>query len=297
MTVSCEEIFEATGLTAGIESGFSALGLLDSSIDGTLSFAEQEKFLRQAEKNQCIAGVFITPDIVPKVRRKDINLIVCEDARYSFYTLYNYCAAKRYRKTASVVHHTAEIHPSAYVAENNVQIGASTRVEAGAIILPDVVIKNDCLIGPGAVLGCDDAEIKTTSKGNIRVIHDGRLLIGERVDIGANCTIDKGFSYRDTVIGDDTKVATTTSIGHGAHIGQNCRLLCCTILGSSAIGNNVRINPRAVVSNQVTVGDDAVISLGAVVVRPVPEGGHVTGNFAVDHTQFIYEMAKTYGRF
>jgi UDP-3-O-[3-hydroxymyristoyl] glucosamine N-acyltransferase len=59
------------------------------------------------------------------------------------------------------------------------------------------------------------------------------------------------------------------------------------LAGSVRLGNDVWIGPNSTISNGVTVGDGAKVSLGAVVTRDVPAGARVTGNFAVDHEKFL----------
>lgn len=285
---------KGVGLKLDQQFTFANLGLITSELPNVLSFIESDKFVEKLLTNENIRGVLVAPEVAKKING-EVTKLVCDDPRYYFYALYNYRALKTYVRKPSQIHPTAKIHPRAFVSDYNVEIGANVIVEPNATILPDVTLGADCLVGAGTVLGCDDAEIKRTSRGMLRVVHDGRLIIGDRVEIGAGCTIDKGFSFQDTVIGEDTKIANTTYIGHSVQIGKRCLLLCCTILGSSVVEDNARINPKAIISNQIRIGEGATVSLGAVVVSSVPRNGHVSGNFAVDHRKFLYHYSRTFG--
>jgi UDP-3-O-[3-hydroxymyristoyl] glucosamine N-acyltransferase len=59
------------------------------------------------------------------------------------------------------------------------------------------------------------------------------------------------------------------------------------VAGSSVLGERVWVGPSATISNGLTVGDDASISLGAVVTRDVAPRARMTGNFAVEHERFL----------
>lgn len=74
-----------------------------------------------------------------------------------------------------------------------------------------------------------------------------------------------------TVIGDDCVLRNTTTIG-------NKKLRDGTYSQAPRIGNRVDIGAHAVIIGAVTIGDDAVIGAGAVVVKDVPARAVVAGN-------------------
>ena len=112
------------------------------------------------------------------------------------------------------------------------------------------------------------------------VFHIGKVVIGKNVEIRANACIDKGlFAYRNTIVGDNTKVNTLAMIGHGVQIGNSCFIhTCASISGSSTIGDNVWVSPNAAIINGTVVGDNAIIGIGAVVIRNVEAGAVMVGN-------------------
>ena len=59
------------------------------------------------------------------------------------------------------------------------------------------------------------------------------------------------------------------------------------IAGAAVLGERVGVGPSASISNGLSVGDDACVTLGAVVTAAVPAGARVSGNFAVDHERFL----------
>lgn len=95
----------------------------------------------------------------------------------------------------------------------------------------------------------------------------------------------------------DTKIGKNIQLQHGVGlvvnhetiIGENCVLRNSTTIGNKKladgsysaapkIGNNVDIGANVVIIGAITIGDNAVIGAGSVVVKDVPEGAVVVGN-------------------
>jgi serine O-acetyltransferase len=84
--------------------------------------------------------------------------------------------------------------------------------------------------------------------------HLGTIVIGSGSAIGRNCTI-----------------AHNVTIGHAGGRSRSAG-------GNPVIGNRVYIGPGAIIIGPITIGDDALIGAGAVVVKSVPPRGVVVGN-------------------
>jgi UDP-3-O-[3-hydroxymyristoyl] glucosamine N-acyltransferase len=254
----------------------------------TLTFLDDAKFLDALRANPNVTAAFVTPELDRALGDAPLTRIVCDDPRYYFYALHNHLAGANYRRTPSRIHETAVVHPRAFVAEHNVEIGAHTVVEPNATVLPDVVVGAHCVIRPGAVLGTEGFEHKRTSRGILSVRHTGRVVLGDHVEIGANACLDKGLNERDTVVGDHTKVDNLVHIAHGAHVGSRCFVIACAMVaGTVTVEDDAWVGPNASVAPQVTIGRAGFVSLGSVVTRAVAAGQHVSGNFAIDHRRFL----------
>jgi serine acetyltransferase len=79
--------------------------------------------------------------------------------------------------------------------------------------------------------------------------------------------------HAGTRLGDDVVLRHNTTIGTVGAVGEERDESAAPI-----IGDRVDIGTSALVLGPVTVGDDAVIGAGAVVVRDVPAGATVVGN-------------------
>jgi UDP-3-O-[3-hydroxymyristoyl] glucosamine N-acyltransferase len=288
------EIFGALGINISKNIAFGQLGLANCSEANTLTFCDDKNYVSVINENDNILGVFCTPEIGIQIENSK-ELIAVDDPRWYFYTLYNYVARKNYTKIPTVIDKSAKIHETAFVSDYNVIIGKHVMIGPNSTILPDVIVNDNCRIGASSVLGCDDLEIKDTSRGLLKVFHDGKVKLSSDVSIGCNCTITKGFFNQDTTVGSGSFVSNNSFIGHRVQIGVNSLILACIICGSAKIGNNVRINPGAVVSNQINIGDNASVTLGSVVVKDVEQNKKVTGNFAIEHNWFMYKYYKIFG--
>ncbi len=103
------------------------------------------------------------------------------------------------------------------------------------------------------------------------IIRDGfRLKLGRYVAIGANATIS---CYTWVTIGDDFLAADDLTINSGGHEIWN--LVPCN--RPVTIGSRVWCGTRVTICAGVTIGDDAVIGAGAVVVRSVEPNTVVAG--------------------
>jgi acyl-[acyl carrier protein]--UDP-N-acetylglucosamine O-acyltransferase len=290
-------IERVTGLSCTTRgAGFAALGLASADLNGTLTFLDDDRFVRQLIENRNITGAIIDERNVELVvrSRPDLIVFVSEDPRYDFYSLQNELTRMAHAaRPPTLVDPTAVVHCSAYIASYGVVVGPDVQVHARATVLEDVEIGEASVIRSGAVVGAEGFEHKRTRRGILSVWHDGKVILGRRVEIGVNNAVAKGFAYRHTSVGDDTKTDSLVHIAHGVQIGKRCLLPAgCVIAGSVTIEDDVWIGPNATVSSQLTVGAGAYVSLGSVVTRDVPPGARVTGNFAIPHDQFMHSLKR-----
>jgi UDP-3-O-[3-hydroxymyristoyl] glucosamine N-acyltransferase len=158
-------------------------------------------------------------------------------------------------------------------------VGEDCYLAHGAHIGPNVRLGRNVRVGPGAVIGWDGFGFDKQPDGTWeRKPETHGVVIGDDVEIGANACIDRG-SYRDTVIGDGTKVDNLVHVAHNVQIGRNCLVIAgAELSGSVIVGDGAWIAPNACVREHLTVGEGAVIGLGAVVVKDVEANTTVAGN-------------------
>ena len=214
---------------------------------------------------------------------------------------------------SAVVDPAARVDPSAEIGPLAVigpaaEIGARCRIGPLAAIGAGVTIGPDCRIGahttlshallgarvtvfPGVRIGQDGFGFAITDRGFLSVPQLGRVVIEDDVEIGANCTIDRG-SLRDTVIGTGTRLDNLVQIGHNVHIGRWCVIVAQVgISGSTTLEDHVMIGGQAGLNGHVRVGRGARIGAQAGVISDLPAGAEVLGSPAQPLNAFLRQVA------
>jgi UDP-3-O-[3-hydroxymyristoyl] glucosamine N-acyltransferase len=175
------------------------------------------------------------------------------------------------------------------VLMNGVVLGDRVRIGKSCVIHPNVVIYSDTIIGDhvvihaGTVIGADAFYYKKRPEGHYdKLLSCGRVIIHDRVEIGAACTIDKGVSG-DTILGEGSKLDNQVHLGHGVVVGKNC-----LIAAQVGVGGKTRIADGVCLWGQVGVQKDIDIGPGANVLgqsgvtKSIPGGKTYFGTPARD---------------
>ena len=182
----------------------------------------------------------------------------------------------------------ARIHHTAIIGKG-CEIGAGAQIGPYAVIGPGVVIGpgteiceraslwcaivgEDCRIGAGTSVGGAGFGFAPGATGLERIPQLGRVILGDRVEIGANVCIDRGM-LGDTSIGDRVKIDNIVQIAHNVRIGEDSVITAMVgIAGSVTIGSRVQIGGNAGIADHLTIGDDARIAAKGGVICDVPAG-------------------------
>ena len=128
----------------------------------------------------------------------------------------------------------------------------------------------------------------------IRIHSLGSVVIGDDVELGANCTIDNG-TIRDTEIGNGCKFDNQVHLGHNVKVGNDCLFAGQSgVSGSVVFGNNVVMGGQCGVADNVFVGDGVIAAGGTKILSNVPAGRVMMGYPAVKmetHTE-IYKAQR-----
>lgn len=165
----------------------------------------------------------------------------------------------------------------------NVFVGHHVRIGAHCIIHPNVTIMDHCIIGDhviiqaGTVIGSNSFYYNTKKDRTnwYKKMPDcGRVILEDYVEIGANCTVDRGVSH-DTIIGQGTKLDNLVHIGHDTVIGKNCLLAAqVAIAGATTLEDGVTLWGQVGVNKTLTIGANAVVFAQSGVGNSI-EGGKV----------------------
>lgn len=244
-----------------------------------LSFVDDARFLGDALANPRLGTLLVTPELAPDLDGFRGKLVLVDDPRWYFYSLHNYLTAKTRTLVPTQIAPDAAIASSAHVEPHGVVIGPRVVVEPNAVVMSSVSIGADSIVRAGTCLGTSGFEHKRTSRGILTVVHDGGVTVGIGVEIGALSVIGQGFSRRETIIGNHSKLDHHAMLAHGTQLGERVFVAAgAVIAGSVTIGDDAWIGPGVVIADQIEVGAGARVGIGSVVLRPVRAGSKVLGN-------------------
>jgi UDP-3-O-[3-hydroxymyristoyl] glucosamine N-acyltransferase len=165
------------------------------------------------------------------------------------------------------------VYPSVFLG-HHVRIGKNCIIHPNVSVMDHCVIGDNVIIQAGTVIGSDAFYYNTKKDRESwykKMPSCGRVVIESDVEIGANCTIDRGVSH-DTIIGEGTKFDNIIHIGHDTVIGKNCLLAANVVVaGVVTIEDGVTLWGGVIVNKTLTIGKNAVL-LGRTGVSVSLEG-------------------------
>jgi len=178
-------------------------------------------------------------------------------------------------------------------------IGDYSTIGSNSIIYPNVTIYHhtkigdDCILHAGCVVGADGFGFAPTKEGEyIKIYQNGNVVVGDRVEIGANSTIDRAV-FGSTIIEDGVKIDNLVQIGHNSIIGQNSVLSGQTgIAGSTTLGRNVTMGGQSGTAGHLKIGDFAVIAGKGGVTKSLKGKKIYAGFPAIEHKLWLKLQAK-----
>lgn len=186
-----------------------------------------------------------------------------------------------------------DIGPGAVIGNHTI-IGSGTKLYANVTIYHDITIGSDCIFHSGCVIGADGFGFAPSSQGWVKIHQLGGVVIGNKVEIGANTTIDRG-ALDDTFIDDGVIIDNLVQIGHNVRLGKNTAIAAHTaIAGSTSIGDNCTIAGAVAIAGHVTLADKVHITGMSMVSGSINEAGSYSSGVPLGPTK---EWRKNAARF
>ena len=282
---------------------------LDQASKSDLTFFDSLVYLEKSKKTK--AKFCLTTEKLKKYLPSSCEPIVVKNV------LYELCrVTKKFYPDADVDSQDQSLKPPNKALFPNVKfginvllgkdclIGENTEIGSNSTIEKKVVIGKNCVIGSnvtiknsilgnnvviqdGCKIGLKGFGFIPQAENNIKFPHIGKVIIGDNVELAANCTIDRG-SIDDTVIGKNTYLDNQVHVAHNVKIGENCMIAGQVgFAGSSVIGNNVLIGGQAGISGHLRIGNNVRIGGGSGVVKDIPDNSTVMGYPAVPLKEFL----------
>ena len=281
---------------------------LEQATPSSLVFVEDEAAVAMAARSQA-GAILVAPAHAPALLTEQARsggptlaaLLLTTQPRFHF------AKAAQLLRTPDAqrgVHASAVVAPGVQLAarvsvgplaviEQGAVIGAGTSIGAGTVIGAGVVLGAECRIYPrvviypgttlgdhvvvhaGAVLGSDGfGYVRDRETGAyLQFPQQGRLVIEDHVEIGANATVDRG-ALEETRLARGTKLDNLVHVGHNVQVGEDVVIAAQTgISGSSKVGRGAVIAGQVGIADHVTIGEEVI--LGAQC--GVPSGKRLLG--------------------
>ncbi|WP_406683860.1 UDP-3-O-(3-hydroxymyristoyl)glucosamine N-acyltransferase [Seonamhaeicola sp. MEBiC1930] len=274
------------------DSDFPVLGMNEIHVvePGDIVFVDHPKYYDKA-LNSAATIVLINKEVdCPKGKA----LLVSDDPFRDFNKLSNYFKpfrpAKNQISDTAVVGEGTIIQPNCFIG-NNVIIGKNCVIHSNVSIYDDAILGDNVTIHSGTVLGANAFYYKKRPEGFDRLLSSGRVVLEDYVDLGSNCTIDRGVTG-DTTIKEGTKIDNLVQIGHDTVIGKKCLIASQVgVAGCVVIEDEVTIWGQVGITSGITIGSKAVISAKAGVSKSLEGGKSYFGIPADDFRSKYKEIA------
>jgi UDP-3-O-[3-hydroxymyristoyl] glucosamine N-acyltransferase len=290
--------FDVSGILDSLMDGghFSHLDEADSSLPGALVYCQDLRFLRRANENPNVSAIITTPALAAEPIRDSKLVIVADDPRYAFFTLYVdfHARSRNQPKMAFGIGKDCRIHPSAIVS-SKAQVGDRVEIGPGVVIEDFVQIMDGTFIGSNAVVGAEGLLMLRHADGSLfKIKHAGGVLVGKGVEILAGAVVAKSLFLTPTTIGDHCQIGIMANIGHGVTIGEQSVISSNTVIaGRTKLGPNVWIGASASIAQGLEIGQAAQIKMGSVVISNILPNAVVSGNFAISHKTTMKQFLKS----
>jgi UDP-3-O-[3-hydroxymyristoyl] glucosamine N-acyltransferase len=238
---------------------------------GDITFVDHPKYYDKALSSKATT-ILINKKLDPPPGKA---LIISVDPFVDFNNLIRkfrpFVPCDRFISSTAQIGEGTVIQPGTFIG-NHVKIGRNCRIHSNVNIYDHVIIGDDVVIHAGSVLGADAFYFQRRNDKTLKFESCGRVVIGDHVEIGALCTIDRGVTG-DTVIDEYTKFDNHIQIGHDTYVGKRCLFASAVI-----IAGVTRIEDDVILWGQVAVNKDLVIGKGAVVLATSAVGKNLEGN-------------------
>lgn len=293
----------------GEDCGITGLNTLEAAGPDDVTFLANPRYISAVENSEA-AAVVISPEYAHLAKRA----LVSENPYYDFARMMSLFSRVQGSLTGisdkAYVHPEAKlgadvtVYPFAYIGAGaeigagsklfpGVYVGENCKIGEGCILYPNSVLMSDieigkeCVLNAGVILGADGFGFVRDGNNMFKIPQIGTVKLGDRVDIGANSTIDRG-AMSATSVGQDTKIDNLVQIGHNCTVGRACLIVSQVgISGSTHVGDRVTMAGQAGIAGHLTIGDDVTIGPQTGVPKDIPANATVGGSPAMDRKTFL----------
>ncbi|MEB3260442.1 MAG: UDP-3-O-(3-hydroxymyristoyl)glucosamine N-acyltransferase [Cyanobacteriota bacterium] len=185
-----------------------------------------------------------------------------------------------------VVAEACVLHPGVVLVEQ-VQLGRGCEIHPNAVLHPGCRLGDGCVVHSGAVIGSEGFGFVPTAAGWRKMPQTGQVILEAGVEVGCGSMIDRP-AVGETRVGAGTKIDNLVHVGHGVIIGRGCALAAQVgIAGGARLGDGVILAGQVGVANKATLGDGAIASSKSGIHGDVPAGEVVSGYPAIPNRLWL----------
>ncbi|OCL91068.1 UDP-3-O-acylglucosamine N-acyltransferase [Aliarcobacter thereius] len=231
LEITCDSDIEIVGLNS-----------LQDANENEITFLENKKYIDKLKDTKA-GAILINKAFVNEVPEGVIAL-VCDEPYLNLAKTSKLFATKLIETDGkdAIVGENTIIMPNVYLGKNslignnctimansfvgdNVTIGDNTIIYPNVTIYKECKIGSDCIIHSGTVIGSDGFGFAHTKDGKyIKIYQNGNVVIGNDVEIGSNCAIDRAV-FKSTIIEDGVRLDNLVHIAHNCKIGRGSVLV------------------------------------------------------------------------
>jgi len=260
----------------------SSIATIQNASSGCISFIANPKY-KKFLVDSAASAIIVNPELSQDLKTSGI---IVEDP-YVAYAKISSLFAKHQNPYANqvinyFVHETAEIDDSVVIGPNvyigpECKIGKNSIVHANSSLVMNVEIGKNTTIHFNSILGSDGFGYAPGKDGYIKIDQLGKLVIGDNVEIGAGCTIDRG-AIDNTEIHDGVKLDNQVHIAHNVILGENSAIAAsCAIAGSTIIGKNLQMGGLSGILGHLKIADDVLIGAHTLITKSINKSGNYVG--------------------
>lgn len=272
--IDCEILGDSKTLVKGLNE-------IHKVVEGDLMFVDHPKYYEKAIKSKATVIIANEKLDIPKGKVLLFSENPFKDYNKLISNFFHFNPQKQYYHHSVKVGANTVIQPGVFLGEN-VKIGKNCLIHPNVVINSYSEIGDNVIIHPNTTIGSDAFYYNRPNGSYQKMISCGKVIIDSNVEIGANCTVDRGVSG-DTIIGAGTKLDNQVHIGHDTVIGKNCLFAAQVgIAGAVTIEDDVVFWGQVGVISGVKIGKGAVILAQSGVANSLEGGKEYFGSPALE---------------
>ena len=259
----------------------SAIGTIQHTSPGCITFLANPKYKKYLN-NTSASAIIVSPEFKDNIKAG----IVVNDPYLAYAkisSLYKkYLNPYDSKKSSYFIHESSDVDESVIIGPNvfigpDCKIGQDSIIHANTSLVMNVEIGKNSIVHFNSVLGSDGFGYAPHKNGYTKIEQLGKLIVGDNVEIGAGCTLDRG-AIENTIIHNGVKLDNLVHIAHNVILGENSAIAAsCAIAGSTIIGKNLQMGGLSGILGHLEITDDVLIGAHTLITKSINESGNYVG--------------------